>query len=183
MDAEDNLDKFWAALDRMFQGKCGRMPGGTIDLLMARLRKSPVQRATRGANPAALSTVSGKNKERKSTKAGAPPSHAAEEARVAVDARSLKAFRALLYNPAVTSSQGTLTWGDFLHAMTSSGLFVAQKMYGSMWHFTHVQDGTTVEFRQPASFEEKKMPFTTVMRYGRRLQGAFGYDDKTFTLK
>ena len=51
-----------------------------------------------------------------------------------VDARALKVFRTLFFDPSVTSTPGTVSWNDFLHAMTSTG-FLAEKLYGSVWHF------------------------------------------------
>ena len=76
---------------------------------------------------------------------------------------------------------GSLTWPDFVHARTSSGLLLAEKMYGTQWHFTHVQKGTRIELRQPHG--NGKLPCSTVRRIGRRLRGIFGYDDKTFIPK
>ncbi|RFU81221.1 hypothetical protein TARUN_968 [Trichoderma arundinaceum] len=40
---------------------------------------------------------------------------------IAVDARSLKVFRALYFNSLATSSLGSLLWADFVYAMTSIG--------------------------------------------------------------
>jgi hypothetical protein len=51
---------------------------------------------------------------------------------ILVDARALKVFRTLFFQPAVTSTPGEVSWPDFLHAMTSAG-FGAEKLYGSVW--------------------------------------------------
>ena len=58
-----------------------------------------------------------------------------ESASIPIDSRFLKVFRTLFFNPAVTSSPGEVPWNDFLHAMTSTGLFGAEKLYGSVWQF------------------------------------------------
>ncbi|KAI6773236.1 hypothetical protein HG531_000085 [Fusarium graminearum] len=51
-----------------------------------------------------------------------------------VDARALKVFRTLFFNPEVTSSPGVIAWNDFLHAMALTG-FQIEKQYGSVWQF------------------------------------------------
>lgn len=57
-----------------------------------------------------------------------------------VDARALKVFRTILYNPAVASSPGEIACNDFLHAMVSAG-FAAMKIYGSVWQFRPMEIG------------------------------------------
>jgi hypothetical protein len=86
----------------------------------------------------------------------------------------------VFYNPSVTSSPGSLTWADFVHAMTSAG-FAAEKMYGTMWHFTHPHNETRIEFRQPLT--KGKLPSSTAGRFGRRLCRSFGYGSDSFILK
>ncbi|PNP75469.1 hypothetical protein FNYG_11273 [Fusarium nygamai] len=54
-----------------------------------------------------------------------------------VDRRALKTFRILFYDPDVTSTPGEVAWNDFLHALTSVGL-AAEKLYGSVWQFSHI---------------------------------------------
>lgn len=100
---------------------------------------------------------------------------------VQVDSRSLKAFRTLFFNPAVTSSPGELSWAEFLHAMTSSGLFGAEKLYGSVWQFTHLEDGSRIQFHEP--HPRGKLTFNAARRYGRRLGRNFGYGASNFVLK
>jgi hypothetical protein len=48
-----------------------------------------------------------------------------------VDARALKVFRTLFFNPEVTSTPGEIPWNDFLHAMRETG-FNVEKLYGSV---------------------------------------------------
>ncbi|CAG7932207.1 unnamed protein product [Penicillium olsonii] len=52
-----------------------------------------------------------------------------------VDARTLKVFRIIFFNPDTTSTPGEIPWYDFLHSMASVG-FTAMKLYGSVWQFS-----------------------------------------------
>ncbi|RYP74766.1 hypothetical protein DL769_003940 [Monosporascus sp. CRB-8-3] len=101
---------------------------------------------------------------------------------IPVDSRSLKVFRTLFFNPAVSSSPGEVSWTDFLHAMTSTGLFMAEKLYGSVWQFQKLEgDQSRIQFHEP--HPRGKIPFTTARRHGRRLNRAFGWVGDTFVLK
>ncbi|KAK6063147.1 hypothetical protein SCUP515_12673 [Seiridium cupressi] len=51
-----------------------------------------------------------------------------------VDARALKIFRILFFDPAANTTADEVAWRDFLHAMDSTG-FASEKLYGSVWHF------------------------------------------------
>ena len=106
-----------------------------------------------------------------------------ELASIPVDARSFKVFRTLFFNPAVTSSPGEVSWNDFLHAMTSTGLFAAEKLYGSVWQFQKLVGGdqSRIQFHEP--HPRGKIPFTTARRHGRRLNRAFGWAGDMFVLK
>ena len=99
----------------------------------------------------------------------------------AVDARALKVFRTIFFNPAVTSTPGEITWNDFLHAMTSVG-FTVMKLYGSVWQFqpTKLDVERSIQFHEP--HPRGKIPFTTARRYGRRLHRAYGWFGEMFTL-
>lgn len=98
-----------------------------------------------------------------------------------VDARALKVFRAIFFNPAVTSSPGEVPWNDFLHAMTSVG-FTAMKLYGSVWQFqpSRLDVERSIQFHEP--HPRGKLPFTTARRYGRRLNRAYGWFGGMFFL-
>ena len=102
---------------------------------------------------------------------------------IPVDARSFKVFRTLFFNPTVTSSPGEVSWNDFLHAMTSTGLFAAEKLYGSVWQFQKLVGGdqSRIQFHEP--HPRGKIPFTTARRHGRRLNRAFGWIGDMFVLK
>ncbi|KAJ5912994.1 hypothetical protein N7504_001877 [Penicillium tannophilum] len=58
------------------------------------------------------------------------PNPADQQPTFSVDARALKVFRTIFFNPAMSSTPGEVPWNDFLHAMTSVG-FAAMKLYGS----------------------------------------------------
>ncbi|QKX58716.1 uncharacterized protein TRUGW13939_05843 [Talaromyces rugulosus] len=98
-----------------------------------------------------------------------------------VDARALKVFRVIFFNPAVTSSPGEVPWNDFLHAMTSVG-FTAMKLYGSVWQFqpSRMDIERNIQFHEP--HPRGKLPFTTARRYGRRLNRAYGWIGGMFVL-
>lgn len=102
---------------------------------------------------------------------------------VAVDARALKVFRTLFFNPGVTSSPGEVPWLDFVHAMTSTGQFTAEKLYGSAWQFQR-RDGegqSSIHFHEP--HPRAKIHFTMARRMGRRLNRTFGWTGSTFVLR
>ncbi|KAK0724314.1 hypothetical protein B0H67DRAFT_640879 [Lasiosphaeris hirsuta] len=65
-----------------------------------------------------------------------------------VDPRALKVFRTLFFNPGVTSSPDEVAWQDFVYAMTSTGLFSAEKLYGSAW-----------QFQRPDTENQRRIPF------------------------
>ncbi|KAG2417841.1 hypothetical protein HFD88_000940 [Aspergillus terreus] len=98
-----------------------------------------------------------------------------------VDARALKVFRTIFFNPAVTSTPGEIPWNDFLHAMTYAG-FTVMKLYGSVWQFqpTKLDVERSIQFHEP--HPRGKIPFTTARRYGRRLHRAYGWFGEMFTL-
>ncbi|KAF5245199.1 hypothetical protein FAUST_1854 [Fusarium austroamericanum] len=99
-----------------------------------------------------------------------------------VDARALKVFRALFYNPEITSSPGEIAWHDFLHAMTSTG-FQAEKLYGSVWQFRP----SALDFDRGIHFHEPhpkgKIGYRIARRHGRRLERAYGWHGGMFVLK
>lgn len=104
-----------------------------------------------------------------------------ESASIPIDNRFLKVFRTL-FNPAVTSSPGEIPWNYFLHAMTSTGLFGAEKLYGSVWQFQKLAgDQSKIQFHEP--HPRGKMAFTKARRVRRRLNRAFGWAGDTFVLR
>ncbi|KAI0903681.1 hypothetical protein F4823DRAFT_617631 [Ustulina deusta] len=220
--AEQNLDEFWAAVDRVVYTRCGQSAAPTHRRVMRRTPEwvEPATTATNSGREAVLdpdladlykplstiyigestgdktSTITSTTKTKTKTHALAQPADSlpaviqndepreepAVPVHVAVDARSFKVFRTLFFNPAVTSSPGEVSWNEFLHAMTSPGLFMAEKMYGSVWQFERLEsDQSRIQFHEP--HPRGKFPFTTARRYGRRLNRAFGWTGDTFVLK
>lgn len=99
-----------------------------------------------------------------------------------VDARSLKVFRALFFNPAVSSSPGEVPWNEFLHAMAMTG-FKAEKRYGFAWQFspTKLDVKRSIHFCEP--HPKDKITLDMARRFGRRLTRAYGWSAGTFVLK
>jgi hypothetical protein len=99
-----------------------------------------------------------------------------------VDKRALKVFKTIFFTPSTSSQPGEVAWGDFLHAMISTG-FVVEKLYGSAWQFTptklDVERG--IQFHEP--HPSGKIPFTTARRHGRRLNRAYGWHGGMFVLE
>ncbi|KAJ0421360.1 hypothetical protein BJY00DRAFT_323347 [Aspergillus carlsbadensis] len=98
-----------------------------------------------------------------------------------VDARALKVFRTLFFNPAATSTPGEIPWTDFLHALASVG-FETMKLYGSAWQFQpkNLDVERNILFHEP--HPRGKLPFTVARRYGRRLSRAYGWFGEMFVL-
>jgi len=113
----------------------------------------------------------------------APREEQPQRASIPIDTRSLKVFRALFFNPGVASSPGELSWHDFVHAMASTGLFAAVKLYSSLWQSQRldVESQSRIQFHQP--HPRGKMPFAMARRYGSRLTRNFGWDGSLFVLQ
>ncbi|KAK3064050.1 hypothetical protein LTS18_010531 [Coniosporium uncinatum] len=99
-----------------------------------------------------------------------------------LDARALRAFNAVFFTPSASSQSGELAWGDFLHALISTG-FLAEKLYKSVWQLIP----TKLDAERPIPFHEThpggKIPFTTARWHGRRLNRAFGWHVGMFVPK
>ncbi|KAK3328093.1 hypothetical protein B0T19DRAFT_423676 [Cercophora scortea] len=98
-----------------------------------------------------------------------------------VNARALKVFRTLFYNPSTTSTPGEVAWNDFLHAMTSMG-FAVEKLYGSVWQFRPTRHGITrpIQFHEP--HPKGKIAYRHARRHGRRLRNAYYWSGDMFVL-
>ncbi|VUC31836.1 unnamed protein product [Clonostachys rosea] len=101
---------------------------------------------------------------------------------IPVDARALKVFRTIFYNPALTSTIGEIAWIDFVHAMTSTGLFSAEKRQGSAWQFSRT-DGDLRRIHFHAPHPSPKIRFTIARHFGRRLTRAYSWEGKMFVLE
>ncbi|KAI0449642.1 hypothetical protein F5B21DRAFT_493527 [Xylaria acuta] len=220
--AEQNLDEFWAAVDRVVHAKCGELAGPTHRRVMRRTPEwvEPATTNTNSSREAVLDpdladlykplstiyigesaadktpTTTPTTKTKMKTHVSLQPvdslpvivpdekprEEPAAPVCIPVDGRSFKVFRTLFFNPAVTSSPGEISWNDFLHAMTSTGFFMAEKMYGSVWQFEKLEgDQSRIQFHEP--HPRGKIPFTTARRHGRRLNRAFGWTGNMFVLK
>ncbi|ETS86949.1 hypothetical protein PFICI_00777 [Pestalotiopsis fici W106-1] len=99
-----------------------------------------------------------------------------------IDARALKVFRIVFFDPSANTTAGEVAWRDFLHAMDSTG-FTAQKLYGSVWHFqpTKLDVERSIQFHEP--HPRGKIPFLVARRHGRRLNRAYGWRGSMFVLE
>ena len=100
----------------------------------------------------------------------------------AVDARALKVFRTLFFVPSATATPGEVAWTDFVHALASTG-FGAEKLYGSVWHFTptNLDVERSIQFHEPPPLG--KIPFRMARRHGRRLYRAYGWHGGMFVMQ
>ena len=105
-----------------------------------------------------------------------------EKPTFAVDARALKVFRIVFFNPQANITAGEVAWRDFIHAMTSIG-FAPQKLLGSAWQFQPLESdaGRSIQFHEP--HPKGKLAFVVARRYGRRLTRNFGWSGDMFVLK
>ncbi|KAI0127096.1 hypothetical protein BJ170DRAFT_724832 [Xylariales sp. AK1849] len=87
-----------------------------------------------------------------------------------VDRRAAKAFQTLFYVPGLDNHQRELIWIEFTYAMTHVG-FSAEKLYGSVWQFTPIENieftGTkrAIQFHEP--HPHKSLPYWKARRLGR----------------
>ncbi|KAK7739032.1 hypothetical protein SLS53_005930 [Cytospora paraplurivora] len=145
-----------------------------------------------GSNKSDDIKTKAKTKTRGTTKTPAPtspigdnrledPNPADPQPTLSVDARALKVFRTVFYNPSTTAMPGEVAWNDFLHALTSVG-FAAEKLYGSVWQFSpkKLDVERSIQFHQP--HPRGKIPFRVARRYGRRLNRAYGWFGGLFVL-
>ena len=100
----------------------------------------------------------------------------------AVNQRAFKVFRTLFFMPLTTAVPGEVVWNDFVHAMVSIG-FGAEKLYGSVWHFTPIKIDVerSIQFHEP--HPSRKISFQVARRYGRRLHRAYSWRGGTFVLQ
>ncbi|KAJ5614193.1 hypothetical protein N7528_007847 [Penicillium herquei] len=223
-NAEDNLDAFWVAIDRLLMTKAGNLSGTTIHALISQprtLQRTPEWTETE--KPLSVKPISKQNdsdshslykpfsqlyfdiptkqadivqvkkkvktrgkKQQKSApvaklEASEQPKPADPQPTFAVDARSLKVFRTMFFNPSTTSKPGEIQWTEFLHAMKSVG-FGATKLYGSAWQFEPTKPGIerNIQFHEP--HPQGRLAFLVARRFGRRLNRAYGWSGGTFFL-
>ncbi|KAF7511415.1 hypothetical protein GJ744_004604 [Endocarpon pusillum] len=119
---------------------------------------------------------------RSSHTAEAEPNPADPQPTFAVDSRALKVFRTVFFMPLLTAVPGEVAWNDFVHAMISTW-FGAEKLYGSVWHFTpsKLEVERSIQFHEP--HPSGKIPFRIARRHGRRLYRAHGWHGGMFALQ
>lgn len=76
-----------------------------------------------------------------------------------------------------------MSWNDFLYALTSTGMFAAEKLYGSVWQFQRVDgvDQSRIQFHEP--HPRGKIPFVVARQHGRRPNRAYGWVGDMFVLR
>lgn len=99
-----------------------------------------------------------------------------------VEARALKVFHVIFFDPGANTTLGEVAWTDFVHALDCVG-FRAQKLYGSVWHFqpTTLDVERSIQFHEP--HPQGKISFLIARRHGRRLNRAYGWVGSMFVLK
>ncbi|KAI1867583.1 hypothetical protein JX265_007385 [Neoarthrinium moseri] len=102
-------------------------------------------------------------------------------ATVRVDNRAARVFQLLFHVTGSNDRPGELSWTEFLYAMTNAG-FTAEKLYGSVWQFTHT--GVTTSLARSIQFHEphpkKSLPYWKARRLGRRMTRRYGWSWSTF---
>ncbi|KAK4110152.1 hypothetical protein N656DRAFT_838666 [Canariomyces notabilis] len=204
--AEQNLDEFWRAVDeinRMLQRTPEWVDNATITKKQSQRNDAstsveslvrPLSTLYFSGETAPKQKVATTAKVKTKTKGEAKDTiltpvpdenvdKKAEPTPIRVDSRALKVFRTLFFNPGVTSTRGEVSWQDSIYAMTSTGIFSAEKLYGSAWQFQRLdtESQTRIQFHQP--HPRGKIPFTMARRMGRRLTRAFGWIGDMFVLR
>ncbi|KAK5454122.1 hypothetical protein LTS15_006122 [Exophiala xenobiotica] len=94
--------------------------------------------------------------------------------------RALEVFRTIFYTEDPNNRQGEVDWKDFLYAMTKVG-FAAEKLYGSVWHFTPVEESEiSRSFHVHQPHPETKIPHFMARNIGRRLTHTYGWTAQDF---
>ncbi len=101
---------------------------------------------------------------------------------MAVSKRAFKVFSTLFHTPSQSDQPGEIPWQDFLHAMAATG-FEPSKLYGSIWQFTPTKLDVerSIQFHEP--HPQRRIPFRTARRFGRRLNRAYGWHGGMFVLE
>ncbi|KAM3541693.1 hypothetical protein ARSEF1564_005382 [Beauveria bassiana] len=164
---DPNLDTLNRPLSNLFLGS-------SPDQRQALMAQPKVKTKTKGVPSAASAALAAPDVSETKNSDPQPTFH--------VDARTLKVFRTIFFNPDVTSTPGSVLWNDFLHAMVSTG-FRAEKQYGSVWQFSPTSLGVerSIHFHEP--HPKGKVPFEVARHHGRRLTRAYGWNGDMFVLK
>jgi hypothetical protein len=133
------------------------------------------------AEPKAKTKTRGKTQPSTTINGPTPANAPDTQPTFSVDARALKVFCTLFFNPAVTSTPGEVPWNDFLHALASVG-FETMKLYGSAWKFRprNLDVERNILLHEP--HPRGKLSFRVARQYGRRLSRAYGWFAEMFVL-
>lgn len=93
--------------------------------------------------------------------------------------RALAVFSVMFHTQSSHDGQGEIDWKDFLHAMTAVG-FAAEKLYGSVWHFSPTDIGVSRSIHVHEPHPTGKIPFYKVRKLGARLHRIYGWTGEMF---
>ncbi|KAJ9610246.1 hypothetical protein H2200_005023 [Cladophialophora chaetospira] len=93
--------------------------------------------------------------------------------------RALAVFHTLFRSNGSDHQQSEVDWKDFLHAMTKVG-FSAEKLYGSVWHFTPMQFAAPRGFHVHEPHPENEITPIMARDIGRRLTHTYGWTAEDF---
>lgn len=99
-----------------------------------------------------------------------------------LSSRATKVFCTIFCTPGSNKPQHEISWKDFLHSMTSIG-FAAEKLYGSVWHFTPetFEADRSIHVHEP--HPSGKIAFYHARGLGRRLNRNYGWTGDMFASK
>ncbi|KIV79743.1 hypothetical protein PV11_07288 [Exophiala sideris] len=209
--AERNLDEFWARVDNLFQREHGetlhqifqRLSRSSREIKRTapwQARESPSMATSVAPDLSHLAIVDEQGErpvvqqprtkvktrgsplpmqETNATQEPPAPNDVGTPAVNNLTKRALKVFRTMFHTTS-NDGQGEVDWKDFLHAMTAMG-FAAEKLYGSVWHFTPTETagGRSINVHEP--HPTGKIPFYTARRIGGRLSRTYGWTGEMFT--
>ncbi|CAG9978518.1 unnamed protein product [Clonostachys byssicola] len=99
---------------------------------------------------------------------------------IQVNAKALRVFRKLFFDPDAHSEAGTLSWKDFVYAMTYKGLYSIEPVGGSIWRFTNQTTGNALLFHKP--HPDPTFSPHQVRRIAGRLRRRLGWHAKAFVV-
>ncbi|KAI1655314.1 hypothetical protein F4813DRAFT_367500 [Daldinia decipiens] len=180
--AEKTLDAFWNEVITQLQ-QAGLWTGRVKDVLGKEPERTRpwVEPSDKASSDDAVASVP-------ETQPSFQPLQEQQQPSLKVDERARKVF-ATLFNvpsPAKTSSQGKISWEDFLYAMHHVG-FEIEELGGSNWHFTprltllDRGQGYTraIQFHEPGP--GANITSLVARIYGRRLARIYGWRGEMFT--
>lgn len=95
------------------------------------------------------------------------------ERKLTVSRRALEVFRVIFPHQDKFHLPGELEWKDLQKAMAEAG-FKQHKLQGSIWQFTHDENGWSIHLHEP--HPRPKLTLWEARRIGRRLNRNFGLD-------